>query len=103
VLKWKPLANVFGLHTAYELDRIAGRFHDVEQERTATRTVFALGAKKKVDLFGLRRRYALLEPLLDAEYGSASFVPVSEPAELELRVSATGLLMRDTKAAQKQP
>ena len=103
VLKWKPLANVFGLHTAYELDRIAGRFRDVEQERTATRTVFPLGAKKKVDLFGLRRRYAFLEPLLDAEYGSGSFVPVSEPAELELRVSATGLLIRDTKAAPKQP
>jgi hypothetical protein len=91
---------VFGLHTAYELDRIAGRFRDVEQERTAARTVFPLGAKKKVDLFGLRRRYAFLEPLLDAEYGSASFVPVSEPAELELRVSTTGLLIRDTKAAK---
>ena len=71
--------------------------------RTAARTVFPLGTKKKVDLFGLRRRYAFLEPLLDADYGSASFVPVSEPAELELRVSTTGLLIRDTRAAQKQP
>lgn len=103
VLKWKPIANVFGLHTAYELDRVEGRYRDVEQERAAARTVFPLGAKKKVDLFGLRRRYAFLEPLLDAEYGSASFVPVSEPAELELRVSTTGLLMRDAKAEQKQP
>jgi len=103
VLKWKPIANVFGLHTAYELDRVAGRYRDVEQERSAPRTVFPLGTKKKVDLFGLRKRYAFLEPLLDAEYGSASFVPVSEPAELELRVSTTGLLMRDAKAAQKQP
>ena len=34
ILKWKPIANVIGLHTAYELDRIAGRYRSVEQERT---------------------------------------------------------------------
>src|SRR5436189_3925807 len=26
ILKWKPLANLIGLHTAYELDRVAGRY-----------------------------------------------------------------------------
>jgi hypothetical protein len=48
----------------------------------------------------LRRRYILLAPLLDAEYGSASYVVVSRPAEIELRVSTTGLLMREVKQAQ---
>ncbi|MEW6688209.1 MAG: hypothetical protein AB1452_03850 [Pseudomonadota bacterium] len=48
-----------------------------------------------MDLFALRRRYAFLEALLDAEYGSATFVPVAGPAELELRVSTTGLLLRE--------
>jgi hypothetical protein len=48
-------------------------------------------------LFGLRRRYEFLAPLLDAEYGSATFVPVTQPVELELRVSTTGLLIRDAK------
>ena len=48
-----------------------------------------------MDLFGLRRRYAFLAPLLDAEYGSATFMPATRPIELELRVSTTGLLMRE--------
>lgn len=95
ILKWKPVANVLGLHTEYELDRVAGRYRDVEQERSAPRSVYALGTEKPVDLFSLRRRYAFLAPLLDAEYGSATFVPVTQPAELELRVSTTGLLIRD--------
>src|SRR5258706_7399966 len=30
ILKWKALANVLGLHTAYELDRVAGRYHAIE-------------------------------------------------------------------------
>ena len=100
ILKWKPIANVFGLHTAYELDRIAGRYRSIDHERSAARTVFPLGRDKPLDLFDLRRRYTLLAPLLDAEYGSASYVVVSRPAEIELRVSTTGLLMREVKQAQ---
>lgn len=94
ILKWQPIANVLGLHTGYELDRVAGRYYAIEQERSAVRTVYSLGQDRPVDLFGLRQRYALLALLLDAEYGSASFVPVTRPAELELRVSTTGLLIR---------
>jgi hypothetical protein len=95
ILKWKPLVNVIGLHTAYELDRVAGRYHGIEQERSAVRSVYALGQDKPVDLFGLRRRHEFLAPFLDAEYGSATFVPVTRPAEFELRVSTTGLLIRE--------
>jgi hypothetical protein len=95
ILKWKPLANVLGLHTAYELDRIAGRYRSAEQEQKGLRTVYPLGASQLVDLFALRSRYAWLSPFVDAEYGSASFVPVTKPAELEVRVSPTGLLIRE--------
>ena len=94
ILKWKPLVNVLGLHTAYELSRIAGRYDAIEQERTAERTLHALAPDRTIDLFGLRQKYAFLEPLLDAEYGSGTFVPVRGPAELEVRVSTTGLLIR---------
>lgn len=104
ILKWKPLANIFGLHTAFELDRLTGRYRDIAQERSAPRTVHELGRERAVDLFKLRQRYAFLEPLLDAEYGSATFARVTQPTELEVRVSATGLLMRDaTPAAPAKP
>ena len=101
ILKWKPMANVLGLHTDYELDRVGGRFNAIEQERGAPRTVFAVKKDRPIDLFGLRQRYAFLTMLLDAEYGSASFVPVTRPAEFELRVSTTGLLIREAKPDQK--
>jgi len=101
ILKWKPLANVLGLHTACELDRLAGRYQSIEQERSALRTVHSLAQDKPLDLFRLRQRYAFLGTLLDAEYGSATFVSVTRPAELELRVSTSGLLMRDASAPLK--
>jgi hypothetical protein len=95
VLKWKPAANLLGLHTAYELDRVAGRYRDIAQERSAPRTVHALGQDRPVNLFRMRERYPFLSSAFDAEYGSASFVPVTRLAELELRVSTSGLLIRE--------
>ncbi|HET9044014.1 MAG TPA: hypothetical protein VFN70_12735, partial [Burkholderiales bacterium] len=95
-------ANVIGLHTAFDLDRIAGRYRAVEQERTALRTVYPLSEPRALDLFKLRHRNAWLGPLFDAEYGSASFVPVDRPMDLEVRVSTTGLLIREAKNESKK-
>ena len=103
ILKWQPFANLFGLHTAYELDRVGGRYRDIEQERTAERTLHLLSQDKSVNLFGLRQRHTFLSLLLDAKYGSATFVPVTQPAEFELRISTTGLLMREVSTTSKSP
>ena len=93
ILKWHPWANFIGLHTAYELDRVAGRYNSVTDERTKPHTVYSVARTRPVDLFFLARRFKLL-PLVDAEYGSAAFVAGTRPAEYEVRVSTTGLLMR---------
>ena len=94
ILKWKPVANFLGLHTAYELDRVAGRYRDLTDEQKALRTVHGIGEDRPIDMFSLRQRYAVLAPLLDTEYGSATFVAVDKPAKLEVRVSTSGLLIR---------
>jgi hypothetical protein len=94
ILKWHPWVNMMGLHTAYELDRIAGRYETVGEERSRPRTVYALARKKPFDMFELARRYRLLAPLVDAQYGSATFVGTRQPAQVEVRVSTTGLLVR---------
>ena len=101
ILKWDPRVNILGLHTAYELDRIAGRYDDVEQERSAVRTIHSLATERRVDLFALRTRYAFLAPVLDAEYGSGTFVRVTNPAEVEVLVSTSGLLIRGGPDAPK--
>jgi hypothetical protein len=94
ILKWHPWANVLGLHTVYELDRVSGRYHDLAQEQQQPRTVRSLAPAREVDMFSLRQRYALLSPLLDAEYGSATFAAADTSAQYEVRVSTTGLLIR---------
>lgn len=100
ILKWKPIANIVGIHTAYELDRISGRYTTVNDEKVKPRTIYSVAKSKPVDMFNLRRKHSILKVLLDAEYGSAAFIMANKPEEIELRVSTTGLLIRihrDTK------
>ena len=94
ILKWHPAANLLGLHTAYELDRVGGRYNAIADERTKPHTMYSLARARRLDLFSLVRRFPLFRPLVDAEYGSAAFVAAMRPVEYEVRVSTTGLLMR---------
>lgn len=95
ILKWHYWANVLGLETQYELDRLTGRYLDIDDERRAPRSVHSLKSDKPVDLFELAQRYSFLSLLVDAEYGSATYIEVDEPARFEVRVSTTGLLIRE--------
>jgi hypothetical protein len=96
VLKWRPMGNLLGLTTAYELDRIAGRYRALTDEQNRERTVYSLATAKPFDAFDLAHRYWVLRPLVDAEYGSATFIGATAPggATYEVRVSTSGLLVR---------
>lgn len=94
VLKWRYWADLLGLHTLYALDRVGGRYGDLNDELNRPRTLYALGPEKPLDLFDWIRRYTVLAPLADADYGSGTFLDISAPATLQVRVSTTGLLIR---------
>ena len=95
ILKWKPIVNILGLETAYELDRVGGRYNAIHDERSRPHTVFPLGQDHMVNVFGFVHRHPrFLAPLVDATYGSGTFISVARPARYEVRVSTTGLLIR---------
>src|SRR5436190_1279276 len=87
---------LLGLETVYELDRIAGRYQAISDERSQQRTVYSLAASKPFDAFDLARRYLVLRPFVDAEYGSATFIGATARGggTYEVRVSTQGLLVR---------
>lgn len=96
ILKWHPRANLLGLRTGYQLDRVAGRYALLDDEQTSPRTVHALSdSEAPVDIFALARRYQFLSGMVDAEYGSATFMSVREGSSYEVRVSNSGLLIRE--------
>ncbi len=76
ILKWKSVANLFGLHTFYELDRVSGRYTNIEDEKYKKRTVYSLAKERAIDIFKLRLDYPFLSFLVDAQYGSATFINI---------------------------
>ncbi len=94
ILKWRPIVNVLGLRTGYELDRVAGRYSMLDNEQTKQRTVFSLATKKPLNLATMVGRYEPLKLLVDAEYGSATFVSIDDKQRYAILVSNSGLLVR---------
>lgn len=94
VLKWKGWANLLGLDAQYRLERVGGRYRDIEQERHAERTVYSLGENPGVDLWDLSQKYPRWLPFVDAVYGSATYMPMAEGARYQVSLTQSGLIAR---------
>src|ERR1700692_289468 len=101
VLKWHAFANMVGFDTAYRLERISGRYARVEDERAQARTVYSLNPPQRIDPWDLVHRYHSWMPWMDALYGSATFLPMSDGALYEIKVSQSGLIARPLNQAAR--
>ncbi|MHB8665896.1 MAG: hypothetical protein ACYC7B_00050 [Burkholderiales bacterium] len=102
VLKWRGLANIAGFDTVYRLERIAGRYRDIDSERSAPRTVYALSEPARIDVWELARRYRKFVPWVDALFGSAAFLPMADGALYQVSVSQSGLVARPLNQAGRE-
>ena len=87
VLKWKGWANLLGLDAQYRLERVSGRYRDLEQERSDERTVYGLSENPGVDLWKLSADYPTWLPFVDAIYGSATYLPMADGARYEVKIT----------------
>ena len=102
VVSWKPPATLLGLDPIYQLDRISGRYSDVDDERTQQRTVHALSDPLLLDVWRVARKFPALMPGVDAYYGTATFVPMADGAVFEVSMTRTALVARPANDAARQ-
>jgi hypothetical protein len=101
VLKWHAFANMLGFDTAYRLERISGRYTRIEDERTQARSVYSLNPPQRIDPWDLVHRYHSWMPWMDALYGSATYLPMTDGALYEIKVSQSGLIARPLNQAAR--
>jgi hypothetical protein len=99
VVSWKPPATILGLEPIYQLERLSGRYSDVERERSETRTVHALSDENVLDVWRIARRFPILMPGVDAYYGTATYVPMADGARFEVNLSRDALIARPINEA----
>lgn len=101
VLKWTGPGNLLGFDALYHLDRLEGRYQNLEQEQHDYHTAVDLSGSGGLDLWSFARAHTWL-PWVDASYGSATYLPMANGAEYHVNMSQTGLLARPANAAAQQ-
>jgi hypothetical protein len=104
VIKWTPRAVAMGAQPLYQLDRLASRYRDPTQAQTTPPSVVALNEDSIVDLWRLKQQFPRWLPWIDADYGSAAYLPLVDGGKFTATLSASGGLVArpaDTATAQK--
>jgi hypothetical protein len=94
VITWKPPMTLLGLDPIYQLDRLSGRYAEVDEELSKLRTVHALSTPVPMDAWQFARKHPKLLPGVDAHYGTATYLPMAHGAIFEVTMTRTGLIAR---------
>lgn len=108
VLTWQGVATLFGLDANYRLHRISGRYLDIEEEKNRPRSIYSLVEKPAVieddrfDLWKFAHRYQDWLHWVDAGYGSAVYLPMTDGARFQVSISRTGMVARPANKQAQQ-
>ncbi len=100
VLVWQGIATLLGFDANYRLHRISGRYINIDEERERPRSVYSLVKKppyiedERFDLWQFAHDHQKRMKWVDAAYGSAVFLPMSNAAKYSVSISRTGLIAR---------
>jgi len=104
VIKWTPRAIELGARPLYRIDRLSGRFRNAAQAAATTPTVVNLGGEPLLDLWQLKREFPQWLPWIDADYGSAAYLPLVDGVSYRVTLSPIGGLIArpaDPASAEK--
>jgi hypothetical protein len=95
-LKWRPWANLIGFDSMYRIERLGGRYQDVQDENTRHRISYRLYQEGLVDLTLMMDSYnGYLSPV-DTLYGSSVYDVMQEQTLFRVYRTQSGLLVRKT-------
>ena len=93
-LKWEGPAVLTGMDSLVRLERIAGRYSDIDEERSEPRSVYPLQNRPTVDFWQLFHDHPRWVPWVDAVYGSATYMPMGDGARFIVTATSSGLVTR---------
>ena len=102
VLTWKPPATLLGLDPVYRLERLSGRYTNIERERSEPRTVYSLADERPLDIWRFAREYPRFAPGVDAFYGTAAYLPIADGARFQVTLSRDALIARPANEAARE-
>lgn len=90
-VKMRPWANVLGLDAQYNLERLQGRYSNINDENTKPHLAHDLGENDLIDLPQFFLDYNLV---MDAEYGSSSYADIDTHRLYTVYRTQSGIIIR---------
>lgn len=102
ILKWKGWANLLGLDSFYQLDRLSGRYKNIQLARQSKPSVFDLSQQARgLDIWKLKQLLQEKMNFVDTMFGQAVFMPMLDGAHFQVSVGQSGLLVRPMNEAAR--
>lgn len=101
-LRWRSWATLLGKDPMLRLERISGRYSDIEQARVAQRSLYSINPHPGLDVWKYGRMYAQWLPFMDAYYGSSVYMPLADGAQYRVTATNSGLMVRANNESAKQ-
>lgn len=108
LLTWQGVATLFGLDANYRLHRISGRYYDIDDEQFREGTAFSLTKKpayiedEGFDLWQFAHKHQQWLRWVDADYGKAAFLPMTDGAKYQVAISRSGLIARPANSEARK-
>lgn len=99
LMVWRGPFLSAGTMPLYRLDRLSGRYLSLEQERNAERTVYALHESRWFDVWDWLHGHSWW---LEAQSGSAVYMPLANGAVFSVLLTPKGLLARPLNDVAQQ-
>ncbi len=103
ILKWKGWANLIGLDSYYQLERLSGRFQNVDQASRQLATVVDLKlARRGLDIWKLKGLLKEKLWFVDTLFGQGVYMPMIDGAHYRVSLGQSGLIVRPVNQQAQQ-
>ena len=95
IIKWKGWANLIGMDSFFLLERLSGRYSDIQQANQSTQSAYSLiGDEPGLNIWKIKGLLNSRLPFVDAYYGHSVYLPMIDQAVFTVSIGQSGLLVR---------
>lgn len=100
-LKWKSWATLFGLNAMYRVERLSGRYSNIDDENTKNHSAHNLKIDSTLNLAKVAERYKNKFPPVDTIYGSSAYENMKPNTLYSVFVTQSGILIREQELTNR--
>ncbi len=94
MVKWEPLRVIFGTPAIFRIDRISGRYLNINDTKTKPHTAHQISTDDGLSIWKILGQASKHLSGIDAIYGTSVYLPMKNQADYDISIGLTGLIAR---------